>query len=219
MSVMKIGLLGGTFNPIHLAHLRIAEEVREACGLHKVMFIPAASPPHKVTVVDSSFRDRFAMTKLAIENNPAFSATDLENCRVGKSYSVDTLTLLQRKNPNAQHYFIVGMDSFLEIETWKDYLRLFELCNIVVVSRPGFSPSHTMEALLPVAIKDDFCYDQKSAKFTHKSGHLLIFLKGTFLDISSTRIRQLAGKKLSIKYLVTTAVESYIHEHGLYLNN
>ncbi len=216
--LMKIGLLGGTFNPIHLAHLRIAEEVRDACDLNQVLFVPAATPPHKSTVREVSFQDRYAMTKLATENNPAFAVTDLENRRPGKSYSVDTLTLLHHENRDTQFYFIVGMDSFLEIHTWKDYQNLFKLSHFVVVSRPGFSPPKFPEKLLPVAVREQFCYDEAPGKLIHKSGNLLIFLKETFLDISSTRIRQLVEEKHSIKYLVTPAVENYIHRHGLYLN-
>ena len=215
---MKIGLLGGTFNPVHLAHLRIAEEVREACDLDRVVFIPSATPPHKSTVGDVSFRDRHAMTLLATENNPVFTVTDLENRRSGKSYSIDSLNILQRDNPKACFYFILGMDSFLEIHTWKDFRGLFQLVHFVIVSRPGFSPPASPMELLPVAVKDEFCYDTKSANIVHKSGNRLIFLKETCLDISSTRIRQLVAERRSIKYLVTPAVEDYILRHGLYLS-
>jgi nicotinate-nucleotide adenylyltransferase len=216
---MKIGLLGGTFNPIHLAHLRIAEEVRDACGLDRIVFIPAATPPHKSTAGEVPFRHRYAMTVLATEGNQAFTVTDLESRRAGKSYSVDSLTILQRETPEARFYFIVGMDSFLEIHTWKDYRRLFTLSHFVVVPRPGFSLSDRPEQLLPVAVREEFWYDGSLGNFVHKSGNLLIFLKETYLDISSTKIRQLAANKRSIKYLVTPAVEDYIRQHGLYLNH
>jgi len=215
---MKIGLLGGTFNPVHLAHLRIAEEVREACSLDRVVFIPTATPPHKITAGDVPFRDRHAMTLLATENNPAFAVTDLENRRPGKSYSIDSLGILQRENPEACFYFILGMDSFLEIHTWKDFEGLFRLAHFVIVSRPGFSPTASPMELLPVAVREEFCYDTKSGNILHKSGNLLIFLKETCLDISSTQIRRLVAERRSIKYLVTPAVEDYILRHGLYLS-
>ena len=216
---MKIGLLGGTFNPIHLAHLRIAEEARDACGLDRIVFIPAATPPHKSTAGEVPFQDRYAMTELATKDNPTFAASDLENRRTGKSYSVDSLAILQRENPGAQFYFIIGMDSFLEIHTWKDYRRLFTLSHFVVIPRPGFTLSAPPEELLPVAVRREFCYDENLGKFVHNSGNLLIFLKETFLDISSTRIRQMVKEKRSIKYLVTPAVEDFIRRHGLYLNH
>jgi len=215
---MKIGLLGGTFNPIHLAHLRIAEEAREACGLDRVVFIPAATPPHKATAGDVPFRDRHAMTQLATEDNPAFAVTDLESRRPGKSYSIDSLSILQHENPDAHFYFILGLDSFLEIHTWKDFQGLFRLAHFVIVARPGFSLPSSPTELLPVAVREEFCYDTKSGNIVHKSGNLLIFIKETRLDISSTRIRQLVAEKHSIKYLVTPAVEDYILRHGLYLS-
>jgi nicotinate-nucleotide adenylyltransferase len=215
---MKIGLLGGTFNPIHLAHLRIAEESREMCGLDRVLFIPAAIPPHKKTAGDVAFRDRHAMTLLATEDNPLFTVTDLEDRRSGKSYSIDSLTILRQENSQASFYFILGMDSFLDIHTWKDFRGLFQLASFVTVTRPGFSLPSPPTKLLPVAVRDEFCYDIASATMVHKSGNRLIFLQETRLDISSTRIRKLVAKKRSIKYLVTPAVENFIHSHGLYLN-
>ncbi|MBN2427361.1 MAG: nicotinate-nucleotide adenylyltransferase [Deltaproteobacteria bacterium] len=215
---MKIGILGGTFNPIHLAHLRIAEEAREVCGLDRVLFIPTSTPPHKATAGDVPFRDRHAMALLATENNPSFAVTDLENRRPGKSYSIDSLNILQGENPQACFYFILGMDSFLDIHTWKDFRGLFRLANFVTVARPGFSPPTSPRELLPVAVREEFCYDTESATMVHKSGNRLIFLQETRLDISSTRIRQLVAEKRSIKYLVTPAVEDYILKHGLYLN-
>src|SRR5512139_2891676 len=108
---MKTGILGGTFNPIHLAHLRIAEEVREACHLDEVLFIPAAIPPHKPAPPATSFADRIAMVRAAIAGNPHFRVSDLEAHRSGKSFSVDTLELLRQADPQGERYFIVGLDS------------------------------------------------------------------------------------------------------------
>jgi nicotinate-nucleotide adenylyltransferase len=212
---MRIGILGGTFNPIHLAHLRIAEEVREACSLDRVLFIPAADPPHKPVAEEVPFAQRLAMVEAAIADNPAFAASDLESHRTGKSYSVHTLEILRRDQPDQELFFIIGMDSFRDIGSWREYRRLFPLAHIVVAARPGIS-SDDPQALLPVAIRGDFCYDAQSKTLLHRSGNRVIFLEETLLDISSTRIRRLAADGRSIRYLVTPAVEEYVSTHGLY---
>jgi nicotinate-nucleotide adenylyltransferase len=212
---MRIGILGGTFNPIHLAHLRIAEEVREACSLDRVLFIPAADPPHKPVAEEVPFAQRLAMVEAAIADNPAFAASDLESHRTGKSYSVHTLEILSQDQPDQDLFFIIGMDSFRDIGSWREYRRLFPLAHIVVAARPGIS-SDDPQALLPVAIRGDFCYDVQSKTLLHRSGNRVIFLEETLLDISSTRIRRLAADGRSIRYLVTPAVEEYVSTHGLY---
>jgi nicotinate-nucleotide adenylyltransferase len=213
--MVKLGLLGGTFNPVHVAHLRIAEEVREACGLDRVLFIPAATPPHKELADDIPFADRHAMVAAAIADNPAFAVTDLESRRPGKSYSVRTLEILRREYPDAAFYFIIGMDSYRSLGIWKDFPRLFELTNLVVAARPG-SPCEDPLGLLPVVIQGQFCYDKKACMLRHQSGHAVFFLKETFLAISSTHIRQLVAAEHSIRYLVPSAVKEYIYRHGLY---
>ncbi len=212
---MRIGILGGTFNPIHIAHLRIAEEVREACGLDRVLFIPAATPPHKALADEVPFGQRLAMVAAAIADNPAFAASDLESRRSGKSYSVHTLEILRAENPGVEYFFIMGMDSFREISSWREYRRLFALCHLVVTARPG-SDSAPPPELLPVAVRDEFCYDGASQKLVHRSGFTVIFLKETYLDISSTRIRELRTAGRSVRYLVPVAVENYLHQHALY---
>ncbi|NLC70401.1 MAG: nicotinate-nucleotide adenylyltransferase [Desulfuromonadaceae bacterium] len=213
---MRIGLLGGTFNPIHIAHLRIAEEVRESCALDQILFIPAAAPPHKKMVGSVSFHHRCAMTRLAVMDNPAFTVTDMEGRRSGKSYSVDTLTLLREDNPEGEFFFIIGMDSYREIHTWKDYPRLFELAHFVVVGRPGYGPESSPHEFLPTAIQPQFCYDEAPRMLRHRSGNTLIFLKESMLDIASRQIRRLLARNRSIRYLVPDQVTEYIHTHGLY---
>jgi nicotinate-nucleotide adenylyltransferase len=212
---MKLGILGGTFNPIHMAHLRIAEEVRERCGLDRVLFIPAATPPHKVLADDIPFVDRHAMVAAAIADNPDFMVTDLENRRAGKSYSVHTLELLREEYPNDAFYFIIGMDSYRSLGIWKDFPRLFALTNLVVAARPG-SPCDDPLGVLPVVIQQEFCYDENAHMLRHRSGNAVIFLEETFLDISSTHVRQLVAQGRSIRYLLPDAVERYIYRHGLY---
>ncbi len=212
---MKLGILGGTFNPIHLAHLRVAEEVREACGLDQMLFIPAAVPPHKTVAEDIPFAHRLAMVEAAIADNPYFAASDLETRRPGKSYSVHTLEALRRERPADEFFFVIGMDSFRDLGSWKEYQRLFELSHIVVAARPGVVVDDP-KRLLPIAIMKEFCYNRASKSLDHSSGHSILFVEETFLDISSTRIRQLVGAGRSARYLTPPAVCSYIDRHGLY---
>ena len=211
---MKTGILGGTFNPIHLAHLRIAEEVRESCALDEVLFIPASLPPHKPEQA-APFADRLAMVQAAIADHPHFRVTDLEARRSGKSFSVDTLELLRQADPAGERFFIVGLDSFRDIATWKEYARIFTLAHLVVTARPGVDLPDPLAAL-PVAVRGEFCYDNQLKKLRHCSGNSVIFLEETRLDISSTLIRRKVAAGESIRYLVPTAVAAYIAAHDLY---
>jgi nicotinate-nucleotide adenylyltransferase len=212
---MKTGILGGTFNPIHLAHLRIAEEVLQTCQLDRVLFIPAAEPPHKIVAGEVSFQHRLAMVEVAIRSHLRFQVSDLEIRRSGKSFSVDTLEILRREDPHGDRYFIIGLDSYRDIASWKDYARIFSLSHLVVTTRPGVELSNPL-APLPVAMHTDFCYDVQAGKIRHKSGNYLIFLKETCLDISSSQIRRLLAEGQSIRHLVPNEVADYIEKHGLY---
>lgn len=212
---MKTGILGGTFNPIHLAHLRIAEEAQKEFRLDRVLFIPAADPPHKDIDGEVSFAHRFAMVERAIREYPCFQASDLEIRRSGKSFSVDTLEILQREDPAGERFFIIGLDSYRDIASWKDFTRLFSLCHLVVATRPGIAVENPLDPL-PVAIRRDFCYDSRAGKILHKSGNYVFFLSGTHLDISSTQVRQRLIEGQSVSRLVPPTVAEYIEEHGLY---
>lgn len=212
---MKTGILGGTFNPIHLAHLLIAEEVLQACELDKVLFVPAAEPPHKDVAGQVSFAHRLAMVEEAIRDYPKFQASDLETRRSGKSFSVDTLEILHKEDPHGERFFIIGRDSYRDIGTWKEFTRIFGLCHLVVMTRPGVQLGDPLGPL-PIAARADFCYDIKTGFFRHRSGNRLIFLKETDLDISSTGIRRMVGSGQPIRHLVAPAVADYIEEHGLY---
>ncbi len=212
---MKIGILGGTFNPIHLAHLRIAEEVQQACALDRLLFVPAAEPPHKDVAGEVSFEHRLAMVQASIREYPKFQVSDLEIQRRGKSFSVDTLEILRKQDPHGERYFIIGLDSYRDIASWKDFTRIFSLTHLVIMTRPGVLLSDPLEPL-PVAAREDFCYDRETKNIRHKSGNNLIFLKGTNLDISSTKIRNMLRNGQSIRHLVAPAVADYIQEHDLY---
>lgn len=215
---MKIGILGGTFNPIHTAHLRIAEEVRDRLGLAKVMLVPAASPPHKLLAGELSFQARYKMVQLAIADNPYFTVSDIEGERGGVSYSIHTLQELHRRFPDDEFYFIVGSDSFLDMGSWKEYESIFSLCNIAVVARPG-ALAEPLDQVLPATIADQFQYDPAQQRLVHSSGHGVYAVAGTLLNISSSEIRHLTKAGRSIRYLVPAAVEHYIKEQRIYQND
>ena len=212
---MRIGILGGTFNPVHNAHLRIAEESRDLFELDRVIFIPAGTPPHKPLVGELSFADRLEMVRLATGDNPFFAVSDMEGVRGGRSYSVDTLRALGLQYPHDELYFIVGADSFHDISSWHDYPAIFTLCNLICVQRPGCSIA-SLEKALPVALACEFCYDATAKRLSHSSGHGVYALDGVLLDISSSHIRLLARAGRSIRYLLPDAVEHYIKEQRLY---
>lgn len=215
---MKTGILGGTFNPVHLAHLRIADEVRDTFALDRVLFIPAASPPHKAMEGEVPFETRCAMVRLATADNPAFAVSDMEGRRPGKSYSIDTIRTLREEHPGDEFFFIVGSDSFLDIGSWYDYEAIFASCNLVVVARPGAEATN-LYAALPVAITAQFCYYPAENRIAHRSGYSVYSLAGVPLDISSRSIRGLARLGRSIRYLVPEAVERYINEQRIYAHD
>lgn len=191
----RLGVFGGTFNPIHTGHLIIAQDIRERFELEKLVFIPASTPPHKDNHFIISPQHRFRMISLAIESNPHFEVSEVEISRGGRSYTVDTLATLRGLHPElARLIFIMGLDQALEIQTWKDADRLFSLAEILVVSRPGFDIS---------ALSLDI---RKKVQF----------LVGRSIDISSTEIRTRVRAGESIAYLVPKEVERYIYEKGLY---
>ncbi len=212
---MRIGLLGGTFNPIHCGHLHIAEAVWRNCNLDQVWFIPTATPPHKELAGAISFIHRLAMVEAALTTYPQFYSCDVEGKRGGISYSVETLQELRNIYPQHEFYFIMGFDSFQEIATWKNYPQLFEFAHIVVTARPGFSGS--LQETLPVAIADRFCYDSDSKNLLFDNGFSLTSVAYTNHDVSSTEIRQKLAKQLDLIEQVPTAVIDYIRANQLYL--
>ncbi|MDA3901938.1 MAG: nicotinate-nucleotide adenylyltransferase [Desulfuromusa sp.] len=211
---MRIGLLGGTFNPIHFGHLHIAEEVLKGCNLDHVWFIPTCQPPHKQLAGEVSFVHRLAMVDAALSAYPMFYSCDIEGRRGGPSYSVETLQQLHTEFPQNEYFFIMGLDSFQEIGTWKDYSRLFEFAHIVVTARPGFSGS--LQELLPVAIADRFCYDSDSKNLQCETGFSLITVAHTCRDISSTEIRQQLSMSRDVGKQVPQAVIDHIRAYSLY---
>jgi nicotinate-nucleotide adenylyltransferase len=212
---MKTGIFGGTFNPIHFAHLRIAEEIRDMFRLDRVIFVPAATPPHKTLAENLSFESRLEMVVMAVSGNPYFTVSDIEGKRAGKSYSIDTIRLFRELYPGDEFFFIMGSDSFAEFSSWKQYSAIFECCNIVAITRPGVEIASLREAL-PVDMARDFCYYEAEKRLAHKSGYSVYHIVGTQLDISSTAIREMVKTGRSIKYLTPEPVEQYIHEQRIY---
>lgn len=193
---MKLGLYGGTFDPIHIAHLILAERVRESLNLDKLLFIPCAVPPHKGGRAVSPAHHRLAMLQMAIHDNKFFDASDIEIERGGVSYTVDTLEELSQKYSLERDdlFLIVGADNLLEIDTWKNPRRIISLSQLVAVGRP------------------DFRIDKGKVPFD------FIKIDAPLLQISSSNIRQMVREGKSIKYLVTPQVEQYIFRHHLYKN-
>jgi nicotinate-nucleotide adenylyltransferase len=212
---MRIGIFGGTFNPIHYGHLRSAEDVREAFLLDRVYFVPAAWPPHKSTEAIISAEHRLKMVELAVADHPCFRASPVELERRGPSYSIDTIRYFLATLQPDLLVFILGIDAFRDIDSWKEYETIPALCDLVVTTRPG-EETPTLERLLPVALKDAFWYDFSQHMHRHVSGHRLTFHHITGLSLASSTIRALIRQRRSIRYLVPAAVEDYIHSHQLY---
>ncbi len=212
----RLGLFGGTFNPIHYGHLRTAEEVVEALRITRLWFIPAALPPHKTARQIPSFEVRLELTRLAVGRHPRMMVSDIEGRRPGKSYSIETLRQVREEYGREwELYFILGLDAILEITTWKDYAELFTLCNFVVLDRPGYDRSQ-LEALLRREVHPLFQLLEGGTGFQHPSGYQVLFLSTTLLDISATRIRRLVGEGRSIRYLLPEKVRRYIIKNKLY---
>jgi nicotinate-nucleotide adenylyltransferase len=211
---LKLGILGGTFDPIHLGHLRLAEEVGESFNLERIYLIPAASPPHKGGKEVSPFNHRFEMARIAVEGSSLLDAFDLEGRRKGLSYSIETLKEFHQLYPSdLELFFILGTDSFLEIETWRDYRDLFDYAHFVVIERPGILFGKTVVQLSSLGISFK---EKERGRFVSPSGHEVIFMETTLMDISSTQIREKVAEGKSIRYLVPERVRCYIFDNGLY---
>ncbi len=214
----KIGIVGGTFNPIHLGHLRSAEENRETYDLFRVIFIPSATPPNKDSgnIIDA--KHRYKMVKRAVSSNCNFMASDIELQRGGKSYTIDTLKYFKEMVGNeGEIYFIIGLDAFLEIETWMNFRELFEYSHFVVTDRPN-PESKNPRFVMPKGLIDAFHKqtDGERDSWIHTSKNRLYFQDISALEISSTVIRELIKDGKSINYLVPKSVNKYIKRRGLY---
>ncbi len=213
---MRIGNLGGTFDPIHFGHLRTAEEIGQKLDLEKVYLIPSASPPHKTIDPITSFESRLNMVRMAVEGAPLLDALDLEGKRPGLSYSIETLKELHTMFPAPELFFILGSDAFLEIETWKEYRNLFGYAHFVVIQRAGHEEEGFASFLKK--IYEGISGTTDPNVFTTDSGMRIMITTSTFLEISSTQIREMVVAGKSIRFLVPEMVRKYIMQEGLYNN-
>lgn len=212
-----IGILGGTFDPIHYGHLRLAQEVADQLRLAGVRFVPSGTPPHRPAPAASA-ADRLAMVQLAVAGNPQFS---VDQCEIGKTdlgYTVDTLTLLREELGAAQSLVLVmGADAFLDLATWSRWHQLFDLVHIAVAYRPGFSVD-TWQSRMPQPLAAEYqvrLMQQPLAVHLAPTGGIVV-VPIPALDISATLIREMTSKNASIRYLVPDEIYQYIQEHKLY---
>jgi nicotinate-nucleotide adenylyltransferase len=208
---VNCGILGGTFNPVHVAHLRLAEAAREALGLARVCFVPACVPPLKTEGLASA-EDRLEMVRLATASNAGFEVLDLELRRAGPSYSVDTLEALRSQYPRDSFWFLIGSDALRELELWQRPDELLKLTSLGVICRPGSEAP--LEELLPSRFRAQFHAGARGLE--HDSGNELRTIPFPALEISASEIRQRRASGHSIRYLVPDAVLDYIEKHGLY---
>jgi nicotinate-nucleotide adenylyltransferase len=220
---LKLGILGGTFDPIHLGHLRSAEEIGQHLALEKVYLIPSSLPPHKTKAPVTPFHHRLTMTRLGTDCSRLLETMDLEGNRPGFSYSIETLRELHEVlGPAPELFFILGMDAFLEINTWRDYKRLFDYAHFVILSRPGCRNQGLDALFSDLDIKCPTTGGSKTGTRNHfvaPSGKSIILITSTLMEISSTNIRKMVKEEKSIRFLVPEPVRAYIIEKGLYLND
>ena len=212
----RVGILGGTFDPVHNGHLAVAEAVRQALALSSILFVPAFLPPHKPTYAISAFEHRAAMLDLAVADRPGCSVSRLEAEREGPSYSIDTLrTLRQALGQDVHLFFIIGMDAFAEIHTWKANRELLDHASFVVIGRPDHcqqSCGQTVAANFP-----GYVFNEAAACWQGNPGqgaiHPVVMVP---VKVSSTEIREAVRQGRSISNLVPAAVAKYVETHGLY---
>jgi nicotinate-nucleotide adenylyltransferase len=195
---MRLGLFGGTFDPIHLGHLILAEQCRESCRLDRVWFVVAGEPPHK-PAGRTPAAHRLEMARVAVAGHPNFAVSELEISRPGPHYSVETLESIRRDNPGEELFFLIGADSLADLVSWRQPERIAEMATIVVVNRPGISE-----------------VDPAGLPLFGPGTRPLLSVKIPPIGINSTDIRQRLAEGRSIRYQVPRGVEAYIEAQGLY---
>lgn len=194
------GVFGGTFDPIHIAHLAIAEAARDTLGLGRILFVPAAQPPHKPDRLITAVEHRLAMVEAAIVGNAAFKVSRIEIEREGPSYTVDTLAALRESAPGPRLALIMSADSYAEFSTWREPDRILELADLIVAPRDGFAAADP---------------DLVARQFPQSTA-AIAFLDGPRIRLSASEIRERAAAGRSVRYLVPDAVAAYIGDHSLY---
>jgi nicotinate-nucleotide adenylyltransferase len=201
--VTRIGIFGGTFDPVHLGHLIMAEQCREQAELDQVWFVPAARPPHKLDRPLTRFEQRVEMIALAIAGQPSFRINELEMHRAGPSYTADTLEELRRVHPASESWLVLGSDTIVDLPTWRDPARVLASAGLIVSGRPGHAvpPAEDVRKMLRLPEDSPLRY---------------LAIDSPLIDISSRDLRHRVGQGRSIRYLVPRAVECYINEKKLY---
>jgi nicotinate-nucleotide adenylyltransferase len=197
----KVGIMGGTFNPVHNGHLFLAENTREQAALDKVLFMPSKNPPHKAIMSEVTEQQRVDMVRLAIKDNPYFELSEFELMRDGYTYTADTLKLLTNENPDVQYYFIVGTDSLFMMQKWYQPQTVFDLCTIAVAGREQAKEKEILQHI--ECLKKE--YDAK-----------IIYINMPMIDIASESIRKRFTEEKSVKYYLPDTVIEYIREKKLY---
>jgi nicotinate-nucleotide adenylyltransferase len=210
--MMKVGIFGGTFDPVHMGHLRVAEEIRESFSLERIVFVPVLMPPHKRECRITGAGDRLHMLKAGMRGNRFFQASEVEIQRGGVSYTIDTLKFFEERF--GEVYFLIGIDAFSEIHTWHAYRELFRHTHFIVMMRPARKRSSLMNTL-PHDIQKEVRVIEENI-LEHRSGKRIYLHEITQLDISSTKIKELLRSGRSVRYLVPGPVERYINQRGLY---
>lgn len=200
----KVGIMGGTFNPIHFGHLILAETAYEEIGLNSILFMPSKNPPHKARTEVISEEHRLRMVELAISGNPHFQLSTIELDREGITYTVDTLTQLTKENPDTAYYFIMGADSLIKLETWKNCQEVFNLCTVVVAGRDDIKTED-------IKLKIQYYKDKYGAR--------IVPLNMPNYEVSSAFLRDRVSKGKSIQYYVPEKVNEYILNNLLYVSD
>ncbi|MDA1017113.1 MAG: nicotinate-nucleotide adenylyltransferase [Planctomycetota bacterium] len=198
---LRIGIFGGTFDPVHLGHLVLAESCRETCELDEIWFVPAACSPHKTAANVTSGTARRDMLEFATAGAACFHVKTVELQRGGTSYTVDTLEQIRGGRPDAELFFLIGADSLADLPTWREPTRIVELATVVAVNR-GDQPDPDVSAV--------------ERQLGPTANQRLRMVRMPAIDISAHEIRERIASGRSIRYLVPRAVEAYIHEHQLY---
>lgn len=200
----KIGIMGGTFNPIHHGHLILAESTYEQLNLDKILFMPLKNPPHKAISGEVNEKQRVDMISLAIKDNPHFEISTMELDREGITYTAETLTILTRENPDTEYYFIVGADSLFYMQNWMEPQTVFRLCTVVAASRNQVE-------------KDQIYNQMEYLKNIFSANIMLIHMP--VIEISSAMIRERVASAKTIRYYVPETVKEYIASNRLYMDN
>ena len=208
-----IGLLGGTFDPVHNGHLTVARLAIERCRLDRILFLPAPSPPHKERPLTPFFH-RAAMLEAALAGEPRMALSTLEAERPPPSYTVDTLRELYRRLGNHHYHLIVGADMFIEITLWHRYLEIFELADLIVAARPGVDDQEVWRHI--AELPGRFSHDPGRQRWCREDGFRILFLPETREAVSSSGVRQLLGRGAAVDQLLPGSVLEYIRRHHLY---